>query len=64
MGTTVTRARGKWQTHMFLSVEGFVMPTAPKPKKGQHHEYIKRLPDDVYDAIQELLPEPLTDEYM
>ena len=51
-------------THMFLSVEGFVMPTAPKPKRGAHHEYVKRLPDDVYDAIQEQLPEPLTDEYM
>ena len=40
------------------------MPTAPAPKKGVHHVYVKRLPDDVYEAIQEQLPEPLTDEYM
>ena len=51
-------------THMFLSVEGFAMPTAPKPKKGKHDKSIKRLPDDEYDAIQELLPEAQTDEYM
>jgi hypothetical protein len=49
---------------MFLSVEGFVLPTAPKPKKGRHDASIKRLPNDVYDAIQELLPEPWTDTYM
>ena len=51
-------------THMFLSVEGFTMPTAPKPKKGKHDTSIKRLQNDAYDAIQELLPEPWTDEYM
>ena len=36
----------------------------PKPKKGKHYEYVKQLPDDEYDAIQELLPEPWTDVYM
>eukprot|EP00966_Prymnesium_polylepis_P332042 7387578-Prymnesium_polylepis.1 len=51
-------------THMFLSVEGFAMPTAPKPKKGMHHEWVKHLPNDEYDAIQELMPEPWTDNYM
>ena len=51
-------------THMFLSMEGFEMPTAPAPKKGTHHEWIKELPDDEYEAIQELMPEPLADEYM
>ena len=47
-------------THMFLSVEGFAMPTAPKPKKGRHDTTVKRLPNDVYDAIQERLPEAWT----
>ena len=42
-------------THMFLSVEGFTMPTAPKPKKGKHDESVKRLLDDEYDAIQALI---------
>ena len=51
-------------THMFLSVVGFVMPTAPKPKKGKHFEYVKELPDDEYDMIQELMPEPMGGEYM
>ena len=51
-------------THMFLSVVGFVMPTAPKPKKGKHLEYVKELPDDEYDMIQELMPEPMGSEYM
>ena len=51
-------------THMFLSMEGFEMPTAPAPKKGQHHEWVKELPDDEYEAIQELMPEPLAADYM
>ena len=49
---------------MFLSVEGFTMPTAPKPKKGKHDESVKRLLDDEYDAIQALLPEAWAEEYM
>ena len=51
-------------THMFLSLAGFVMPTAPAPKRGKHQEWIKRLPDDVYDAIQERMPEAWTDAFM
>lgn len=51
-------------THMFLSIVGFVMPTAPKPKKGKHLLYVKELPDDEYDMIQELMPEPMGGEYM
>lgn len=51
-------------THMFVSVEGFFMPTMPKPKKGKHDLGVKQLPDDEYDAIQELLPEPWTEDYM
>jgi hypothetical protein len=51
-------------THMFLSMEGFVMPLAPKPKKGAHHDWLMELPDDEYEAIQGLLPEPLAEEYM
>ena len=49
---------------MFLSVEGFVMETAPAPKKGTHHIWVKELPNDEYEAIQELMPEPWTDNYM
>ena len=49
---------------MFLSVEGFAMPTAPPPRKGKHQEYVKRLPNDEYEAIQALMPEPLAEEYM
>ena len=51
-------------THMFLCVAGFVMPTAPKPKKGKHLEYVKELPDDEYDIIQEQMPEEMGGEYM
>ena len=29
-----------------------------------HHEYVKQLPDDVYDAIQEKMPEAWSEEYM
>ena len=55
-------------THMFLGIEGFSMPAAPA-KKGakqdaRHDANIKRLPDDVYEAILELLPGGQTDAYM
>ena len=53
---------------MFLGIEGFSMPAAPA-KKGakqdaRHDANIKRLPDDVYEAILELLPGGQTDAYM
>jgi len=45
-------------------MEGFEMPPAPAPKKGQHYKWVKELPDDEYEAIQELMPEPLAAEYI
>ena len=53
-------------SHMILSLEGFLMPTADKKtsSKPTPNAFIKRLGSDEYDAILELLPEPWTDEYM